>query len=174
MAEQSQEAASDAIDAMGEVDTAAANVEDDIQTLQERMEEIDEVVTVIQDIAEQTNLLALNASIEAARAGEAGEGFAVVADEIKTPAEETQEQAVDIEEMASRVKSDTKQTVESIDQANDSIDNGSKRSTMPLTISIGLSKLSVRSTTDCRDCRCNRPTGSQYRGDRLHDQRRQQ
>ena len=53
------------------------------------MNDIENVVTLINQIADQTNLLALNASIEAARAGEHGKGFAVVAQEVRKLAENT-------------------------------------------------------------------------------------
>ena len=57
--------------------------------LQKRVNDIEHVVTLINQIADQTNLLALNASIEAARAGEHGKGFAVVAQEVRKLAEGT-------------------------------------------------------------------------------------
>lgn len=57
--------------------------------LQQRVDDIESVVTLINGIADQTNLLALNASIEAARAGEHGKGFAVVAQEVRKLAEGT-------------------------------------------------------------------------------------
>lgn len=57
--------------------------------LQQHVNDIENVVTLINQIADQTNLLALNASIEAARAGEHGKGFAVVAQEVRKLAEST-------------------------------------------------------------------------------------
>jgi len=61
------------------------------QQLQNRANEVRNIVETVEKIAEQTNLLALNASIEASRAGEYGRGFAVVAMEIRNLAEGSKE-----------------------------------------------------------------------------------
>lgn len=54
-----------------------------IQSLEQLIDELQEMAADVAGIAAQTNLLALNAAIEAARAGEMGRGFAVVAKEVR-------------------------------------------------------------------------------------------
>lgn len=75
-----------------------------IQNLGEKIFLIQNIADVVSEISESTNLLALNASIEAARAGEAGKGFAVVADEVRKLAENSTEQAKQIQIIVNDIK----------------------------------------------------------------------
>ena len=86
--------------------------------LERSAQQIDAVVTTIEELAAQTNLLALNATIEAARAGEAGRGFAVVAGEVKALAQATASATVDIRALSERIRAsnaDSVQTMTRID-----------------------------------------------------------
>ncbi len=91
------------------VSASAQEIEASAQAVTElagKAAHIQKIVGTISGIADQTNLLALNAAIEAARAGEHGRGFAVVAEEVRKLAEESNEAARNIADLAASIASD--------------------------------------------------------------------
>ncbi|AZJ18604.1 methyl-accepting chemotaxis protein [Bacillus wiedmannii] len=80
-----------------------------VKKLEERMKQVEHIVSVVSEIASQTNLLALNASIEAARAGEHGRGFAVVAEEVRKLADESDHSARNISQLLRNMQEEVQQ-----------------------------------------------------------------
>lgn len=84
-----------------------------LNDINNKLDEVKNVVTIINSVANKTNLLAMNAAIESAHAGEAGKGFGVVAAEIRSLAEATQTNSVRISEVVQNI-------VNAVSLANDS------------------------------------------------------
>ena len=90
------------------------DVNQSIEELEDKLLEIANITGIISQIAEQTNLLALNAAIEAARVGESGKGFAVVASEIKKLAEESQDNAKNIDMILAQLNKNASKAIEQV------------------------------------------------------------
>ena len=91
--------------------------------LEEKANDINNIVSIVSGIAEQTNLLALNASIEAARAGEQGKGFAVVADSIRKLAEQSKDAVEEINSNLKQFVHEIKSLVDNIDDQYGVLEN---------------------------------------------------
>lgn len=109
---------------MQDIDTSVGHTGSVISSLERRIEDIDTLVSAIQQVAKQTNLLALNASIEAARAGEAGRGFNVVAQEIRKLAESAAQSASQITDTVRSVQDESRKAVVSMNEAAGLVKHG--------------------------------------------------
>ncbi|MDH4412753.1 MAG: methyl-accepting chemotaxis protein [Rhizobium sp.] len=98
-------------------DTIAA-----MEAIQGSSQEINKIVSVIDEIDFQTNLLALNAGVEAARAGESGKGFAVVAQEVRELAQRSSNAAKEIASLLSKSRGEVDHGVKLVEKAGNALD----------------------------------------------------
>lgn len=94
------------------------NIAEKMEAVASAVNDVTVAADDINGIAAQTNLLSLNASIEAARAGEAGKGFAVVAGEISQLASQSKESADKINEIMSKLHTETDSAVSLVKDMN--------------------------------------------------------
>jgi methyl-accepting chemotaxis protein len=83
---------------MTRIDAAVTQTAEKMRLLEQRSQEIFEIIGLIEEIASQSKLLSLNAAIEAAHAGDAGRGFGVVADEVRRLAESSTQATKNVSE----------------------------------------------------------------------------
>ncbi|MCM1189960.1 MAG: methyl-accepting chemotaxis protein [bacterium] len=96
---------------------AINNIGEQIHLTNESIKKISIATELITSIASQTNLLSLNASIESARAGEAGRGFAVVASEIQKLAVQSNDAAVEIQQIIGNLVAESQKTINEMQDA---------------------------------------------------------
>lgn len=121
-----QDAGKAAMETFGELNRTNRKVMESIVKIHEQTnttnvsaQKIQEATDFITSIADETNLLALNASIEAARAGEQGRGFAVVAAQIQKLAEQCNNSAQQISQIAESLLEDSGEAVETMQYVRD-------------------------------------------------------
>jgi len=101
---------------MGDIKERVSTIAENILSLSEQTQQIDDIISTVGDLADQSNLLALNAAIEASRAGEHGRGFAVVAQEIRVLAEQSKAATAQIRTILSDIQKATNVAVLSTEQ----------------------------------------------------------
>lgn len=124
LADSGQEAATRTEETIEGIAITASEVRSQITELEETVEQIEAIVSLIDEIAERTNILALNASIEAAHAEDGGDGFAVVANEVKQLAERAHDQTEEIESQVESIGTHAERSAESLEELNHKISEG--------------------------------------------------
>ena len=104
-------AVAESVEAMEQMRLVVGEIGQSSTGLGEKLTQVGQIVSLIDELSEQTNLLALNAAIEAARAGEHGRGFAVVAAEVRKLAERAQVSTSEIQQIVAEIEVHTRQTI---------------------------------------------------------------
>lgn len=113
-----------AMERMTSIVSATETMAGEMARLEQRNEEIGQIVAAMTDISNQTNLLALNAAIEAARAGEHGKGFAVVADQVRKLARQAEASSGRIAQLVRNISLETSRVADSIRSGSADVEAG--------------------------------------------------
>ncbi|MCG6928203.1 MAG: methyl-accepting chemotaxis protein [Acidobacteria bacterium] len=117
-----------AVEGMKRIDSAVAATGDKMRQLEQRSQEVFEIIELIEELAAESNLLALNAAIEAAHAGEAGRGFGVVAEEIRRLADRSQKATRDVTVIVEGIVEDIREVLEAMKVGQDEVQSGQELS----------------------------------------------
>ena len=112
------------VQAMEMISTSTTESAERISMLEDKAEEITNVLGQIDDIARRTDLIALNAQIEAVNAGDRGKGFMVVAQEVKRLAEQTMDASGQIKTLTTEITSSIGDSVTASQQSTDQVTEG--------------------------------------------------
>ena len=109
---------------MQRLQEATRSISAKLAIINEKTNNINQIVVAIAKVADQTNLLSLNAAIEAEKAGEYGLGFSVVAREIRRLADQTAVSSLDIEKMVKEMQSAVSSGVMEMDKFTEEVRQG--------------------------------------------------
>ena len=94
-------------DSVTQGEKLAKQTAESMDEINQKVQSINDAISVIDQIAFQTNVLSLNAAVEAATAGEAGKGFAIVAGEVRNLATRSTQAAKEIKDLVQNASSKT-------------------------------------------------------------------
>jgi methyl-accepting chemotaxis protein len=118
LADHAGEVVREAAAGMDGVRAAVGDAQRRVVALGHRSDDIDQILTFINDVAGRTNLLSLNASIIATQAGEHGKAFAVVAEQIRELAAQISSSTRSIGQIIGAVRDDVQGTAALIDRGD--------------------------------------------------------
>lgn len=116
------------IDKMNEIREANKTTIDGIMYLNEKINNIWEIVKIINGIADQTKIIAFNAELEASAAGEAGKNFQIVATEIRRLADSTVSSTAEINERINEIQKSSDRLLLTSENGTEKISEGNELS----------------------------------------------
>ena len=138
------------LERMQEIGEANEKSIGEIQTLSEKVGQVNGVMDIINNITDQTKLIAFNAAIEAVAAGEFGKRFGVVAQEIRRLADTVVDATEDIRQQLVEIQEAT-QSMVNASQDNTLVINRSMESANVTADSLEQILQSARSTAESVD-----------------------